>query len=172
MESIRIRRGTPEDLPRLEEIYAAARGYMRSQGNMTQWSDHYPSAASALADMEHGWNFVVENEGHIVATFCLMTDPEPTYAELQEAMTVPYVTLHRVASDGSVRGILAKAVEFALSLYSCDIRIDTHSDNSAMLRAIIREGFVPSGTITLADGSPRVAFRLAPYTIKNGNARV
>lgn len=160
MEKIRIRRGKPEDLPRLEKIYADARRYMRSQGNMTQWSERYPSAVSALADMEHGWNYVIENNGKVVATFCLMTDPEPTYVELEGALCIPYVTLHRVASDGSLRRILGKAVGFVRSRYNCDIRIDTHSDNAAMIRAIIREGFEQSGSIILSDGSPRIAFRL------------
>lgn len=160
MDGFRIRRAVAGDLPRLGEIYASARRYMRSQGNLSQWSDTYPSESSARADMERGWCHVVESEGRVVATFCLMTDPEPTYSSLDEALDVPYVTLHRVASDGSARGILSATVRYAVSRHHCDVRIDTHSDNIPMRRAILREGFEPTGPITLADGSPRDSFRL------------
>lgn len=157
---MKIRLSVPEDLPRLEEIYSAARRYMRSQGNLSQWSDTYPSALSARLDMERGWCHVIEKDGKVVATFCLMTDPEPTYSALDEALTVPYVTLHRVASDSSASGILSAAVRYAVARHHCDVRIDTHADNAPMLKAILRQRFEPTGPITLADGSPRLSFRL------------
>lgn len=157
---ISIRAAVAADLTELERIYAAARRFMRSHNNFAQWSESYPSATSARADMARGWCFVVEYGGRLTATFCLMTDSEPTYSALYQALTVPYVTLHRVASDGTVGGILAAAVRFAMSRHHCDIRIDTHADNADMRRAIGRLGFEPTGTISLADGSPRLSYRL------------
>lgn len=156
---VTIRLATLADIPRLEEIYRSARRYMRSKGNLSQWSESYPSAESAMADIERGWCHIVESGGRTVATFCLMTTPEPTYSELEDALTVPYVTLHRVASDGSVSGVLSAAVKYAMR-HHCDIRIDTHADNAPMRQAIEREEFMTAGAITLADGSPRTAYRL------------
>lgn len=154
-----IRAACEKDVDRMAEIYDAARRYMRAKGNHSQWSDGYPSAATARRDIAHGRGYVVEAEGNVVATFCLMTEAEPTYAALPDAMTEPYVTLHRVASDGSVAGVFSEAVAFALS-HGVDVRVDTHADNAPMRAAIMREGFEPCGVITLADGSPRLAFRL------------
>lgn len=38
-----IRRAVAGDLPAIMRIYDAARQFMRSQGNATQWSGGYPS---------------------------------------------------------------------------------------------------------------------------------
>lgn len=161
-QQMTVRPGRAADIARIVEIYAAARRYMRANGNFAQWSDSYPSAASARADIAEGWCHLVEAGGHVVGTFCLMTAPEPTYTALEDAEDVPYVTIHRIASDGSVRGIFAAAMRYVLGRYGCDVRIDTHADNRRMLDAIRRQGFSYAGEITLADGSPRLAFRLRP----------
>ena len=38
-----IRKAKLADLPRMMEIYAEARAYMRRNGNPTQWANGYPS---------------------------------------------------------------------------------------------------------------------------------
>ena len=161
-QQLSVRPGQAGDVARLAEIYAAARRYMRANGNFSQWSDSYPSAATARADIAEGWCHVVEAGGRVVGTFCLMTAAEPTYSALEDAADVPYVTIHRIASDGSAGGIFEAAMRYVRSMYGCDIRIDTHADNRLMLDAIRRQGFSFAGEITLADGSPRLAFRLKP----------
>lgn len=154
-----IRAACEKDVDRIAEIYDAARRYMRAKGNHSQWSASYPSADTARRDIAHGWGYVVESDGNVVATFCLMTDAETTYAALPDAMTEPYVTLHRVASDGSVSGVFSEVVAYARSC-GVDVRVDTHADNAPMRAAIMRAGFEPCGVITLDDGSSRLAFRL------------
>ena len=154
-----IRAASERDVDRIAEIYGEARRYMRATGNFSQWSDSYPSADTARCDIARGWGYVIEARGRVVATFCLMTDAEPTYKALPDEATERYVTLHRVASDGSVAGVFSAATAYALSR-GVDVRVDTHADNAPMLAAIKREGFEHCGVITLADGSPRVAFRL------------
>jgi RimJ/RimL family protein N-acetyltransferase len=62
------------------------------------------------------------------------------------------------ATDGS-GGILRTAVEFCKKL-SNHIRIDTHHDNVVMHNAVAKLGFVRSGIIHLANGSPRIAYEL------------
>lgn len=160
-QDITIRPTVSADLADIDRVYDLARLYMRRQGNMSQWADGYPTSKDAARDMALGRSFVVERRGRVVATFCLMREPEPTYAGLPDEDLRPYVTLHRVASDGTVGGILHLALSFARrAAPGADIRIDTHADNAPMLRAIAREGFSPCGTIRLADGSPREAFCL------------
>ena len=38
------------------------------------------------------------------------------------------------------------------------LRIDTHENNAVMRHLITSRGFLPCGTITVEDGTPRLAF--------------
>lgn len=143
------------DIPRILEIFAKAKTYMRQQGNMVQWSDNYPNEDTIMADIGQGWSRVVEHCGEIVGTFCMMTSPEPTYHQLPSPQE--YITLHRVASAGAVSGIVDAAVKYARTMNHV-VRIDTHPDNKAMLKSIKRLGMKPIGKITLEDETPRIVF--------------
>ena len=70
----------------------------------------------------------------------------------------PYVTIHRIASDGAAHGIFHCVVQYAKSKAD-NVRIDTHENNLTMQHLIEKNGFVKCGTITVRDGSPRVAFQ-------------
>lgn len=150
-----IRPSVTADIPRLLEIFTKAKQFMRQQGNMEQWQGEYPGTTALLSDIAHGWSMVVEHCGEIVGTFCMMTDPEPTYHNLTSSGD--YITLHRVASSGAVSGIVDVAVGYALQ-HSHAVRIDTHPHNRAMLKSIKRLRMQPLGEITLADGTPRLVF--------------
>lgn len=134
---------------------------MRKSGNLTQWSDGYPSDDVILRDISKGWSRVMEDEdGRIFATFCMMTEAEPTYREIRDGAwdnDRPYFTIHRVASDGSRPGVFRAACEYAGGLCK-ELRVDTHADNLPMRKAILAEGFSRRGVITLADGTDRTAF--------------
>lgn len=139
---------------------------MRLNGNRSQWSGDYPSAETVINDILLNRSHVIEDEnGRVVATFCMMEEPEPTYASIRDGAwpdaEAPYVTLHRVASDGSVSGVMDAATRFALGS-GVDVRVDTHADNMPMQRALERIGFTRCGIITLADGSDRTAYILTP----------
>lgn len=160
---LHIRLTRRDDIPRLMEIFDIAKAFMRRNGNMTQWGENYPSAATIGHDIANGWSHVVvDKNGVIVATFCLMTVPEPTYSVIRDGKWSndnPYLTIHRIASDGRCRKILERAVGFALRS-GMDIRIDTHADNSPMHHAVSKLGFERCGIITVADGSERTAYQL------------
>ena len=70
----------------------------------------------------------------------------------------PYVTIHRIASDGKIRGIFACAVDYCRN-FCDDVRIDTHESNLVMQGLIEKNGFQRCGTIYVADGSPRIAYQ-------------
>ena len=55
------------------KVMDAAKGIMRSSGNMHQWTDGYPSEAVILSDMEKGGSFVIEDEGKVVGYFAFLT---------------------------------------------------------------------------------------------------
>lgn len=147
------------DLPRVLEIYASARAFMVRSGNPTQWSDRYPLEEDVLEDIALGRLFVVEEDG-VHGCFMLASGPDDTYAEIFDGSwgsDRPYGVLHRVAGDGTLRGIVHRAVAFAAERFD-HLRIDTHQNNLPMQRALAREGFVYRGTITAHDGTPRLAY--------------
>ena len=161
---MRIRHTTIADLPRIMKIFEIAKIFMRVHGNHHQWTDGYPAESVLLNDIDKGWSHVITTDDgdRILGTFCLMTEPEPTYSLIDGNGWLnerPYVTIHRIASDDTTHGLLKNAVTHALAT-GCDIRIDTHADNHPMHHAVKQLGFTRCGIITLADGSLRTAYHL------------
>lgn len=156
-----IRPAANADLPRLLEIYAAARAYMKQTGNPTQWPDNYPAAEDLAEDIALHRLYVVEaQDGRICGCFMLDAGPDPTYDIIFDGSwrsDSPYGVIHRVASDGTQRGVLSQCVGFAAQRF-CHLRIDTHERNLPMQRALAWEGFTHRGTIITDDGTPRLAY--------------
>lgn len=153
-----IRKSNLHDLPRILEIYAYARQFMRNTGNTTQWREGTPAESTLRRDMAAGQLYVQEDD-EVHAVFALILGADPTYANIDGAWLsdAPYATLHRVASDGTRHGVLNQAVEFAKTQCSY-LRIDTHKDNQIMQRAIAKNGFRYCGVILTDDGTPRLAY--------------
>ncbi len=162
MHSIHIRRSTPEDIPRLQEIYAIAREFMVGTGNPHQWDADYPSMGLLLEDVGSGDSYVCMQEGRIVGTFVLRGGADPTYEVIDGAWLndLPYATIHRIASSGEVKGIMYLTMQFALQHYQ-NIRIDTHRDNIVMQNALRKEGFTYCGIIRCWNGNERLAYQMA-----------
>lgn len=154
-----IRNATANDLPALARIYDSARSFMKETGNPTQWSPNYPGNDILQSDLRQNALYVCEQDGTVVGVFALLPGEEPTYRVIDGAWhsDAPYGTIHRVASDGSCRGIAQSCFDFCKKQYSY-LRIDTHADNLPMQTAIQKAGFRPCGTIIIADGTPRIAF--------------
>ena len=149
-----------EDLPRILEIYAAARVFMRTHGNDVQWTGVYPGEEILRQDISLKQLYVIVREGRIVGCFMMADGPDPTYLHIYDGQwgsDGAYGVIHRIASDGTEKGILAEAADYAKSLYSC-VRIDTHEKNLPMQSALSKQGFTHRGTIYIADGTPRMAF--------------
>ena len=88
-------------------------------------------------------------------------DIEPTYREITDGAWLddsPYGVVHRIAADGSEKGIGAFCINWVFD--QCGhIRIDTHGDNKAMQRLMTKLGFIHCGTIYVEeDDYPRLAF--------------
>ena len=157
-----IRAAKKEDMPRLLEIYAAARIFMRSYGNDAQWTGVYPGEDILQQDICQQKLFVVIREERIVGCFMMAAGPDSTYLKIYDGQwrsDTPYGVIHRIASDGTVKGLLAEAVTYAKN-YFHHLRIDTHEKNLPMQKALLKQGFTHRGTIYIADGSPRMAFDL------------
>ena len=114
---MKIRNARPADLDALLGIYAAARRYMAENGNPTQWADGRPYPDELTHAIEQGSCLVGvdENDAPHFA-FMLFAEPDPTYETIYEGSwpnDAPYVTIHRVASDGTGHGVFASIVAYA-----------------------------------------------------------
>ena len=144
---MKIRLSQTEDIPAIMEIYDVARQFMKDQGNPTQWDGGYPSASLIEEDIAAG-------------TFAFIIGENPTYQVIEKGawhFVEPYGTIHRIASNGQVRGLSRQVFDFCCQqiLY---LRIDTHADNQPMQAAVLNYGFRECGIIHVADGSPRLAY--------------
>ncbi len=162
---MKIRKTVPEDLPRLREIYACARAFMAAHGNPNQWGPtHWPPEELLREDIRDGNSYVcVGEDGRVIGTFFFIQgeDIEPTYREITEGAWLregPYGVVHRLAGDGSEKGIGAFCLSWAFE--QCGhLRIDTHGDNKVMQRLLQKLGFVHCGTIYVReDNDPRLAY--------------
>jgi hypothetical protein len=157
-----IRAAKPEELPRLVELYDAARAFMRRCGNHIQWVGGYPRQEMIAEGIERGEQYVCMDEGRVVATFWFAVGPEPTYAEIFDGPgwldDRPYGVVHRLASDGSASGVGAFCLEWALGQCG-NLRVDTHACNRVMQKLLQRLGYSRTGVIYIADGTPRDAFQ-------------
>ena len=154
-----IRLAEMQDVPAILAIFDQARDFMRANGNPTQWPASYPNRQLVEGDIQADNCYVCEEAGQIVGTFALIIGPDPTYQQIEGAwhFTEPYGTLHRLASNGQVKGLAHRCFDFCLQQISY-LRIDTHADNHPMQAAIRHYGFSQCGTIYLPDGSPRLAY--------------
>ena len=127
--SYMIRKAEKGDLPRIYEIYETARQFMRENGNHVQWGAG-DRPEELLEDEQGSW----------------MVDTE-------------YAAVHRVASDGTVRNVLEKIMDYCKAQIP-HLRIDTHEDNKVMQHVLEKYGFVRCGIVYVPDGSPRIAYEL------------
>ncbi|MBQ3548530.1 MAG: N-acetyltransferase [Oscillospiraceae bacterium] len=156
-----IRIATMHDLVRAREIIGIGRAAMRAAGNTVQWAPVGQAEEAVAEDIRQGRFYVLEDDGGIYGVFALVLGDDPTYEYIEGAWRrdAPYGTIHRIASDGTHRGVLAECVRWSMEQIP-HLRIDTHQSNRAMRGAIEKLGFVYCGTIYIADGTPRMAYDL------------
>ena len=161
--SCTIRKAASQDLPRIREIYEMARQFMRKNGNHSQWGKGDEPEALIEGDICQGNLYVLEEAG-IHAVFAFIIGEDPTYLEIEEGSwksEEPYAAVHRVASDGTVQGVLGYVMDYC-SAQVPHLRIDTHTDNKVMQHVLEKYGFVSCGIVHVPDGSPRIAYELLP----------
>ena len=157
-----IRPARREDLPSIQAVLEAARGIMRSSGNLQQWTDEYPSESVVLQDIASGVGYVVLYEGLVAGYFAMLPSPDPTYARIYGGEwlddKLPYHVIHRIGSLPEVHGVFAAIMDYAFSV-DRNIRIDTHRDNRIMQHLLERHGFRYCGIIYLLSGDERLAYQ-------------
>lgn len=158
---MRIRKTQMSDLPRIEEIYAYAREQMKKNGNPNQWGEDKPKREWLINDIEKSVGYVVEEEGDICGAFMFYIGEEADYKEIEDGQwknDLPYGVIHRVASDGSRKGILGEIIKYCITVIP-NLRIDTHHDNLIMQHLLEKNGFKRCGVVYVEGGSPRIAYQ-------------
>ena len=155
------------DLDRIMEIYARARRLMAESGNPTQWGENYPSRQMLEEDIDSNRLFVYVVNGELEAVFAFILGPDPTYAVIEEGSwlndTLPYGTVHRLASAGRRSGVSTEVFQWCLE--HCEtLRADTHADNKIMQHMLEKNGFTRCSIIHVADGTPRIAYQKMALT--------
>ncbi|MBR2449926.1 MAG: GNAT family N-acetyltransferase [Paludibacteraceae bacterium] len=157
-----IRPTTYTDLDALMAIFAHARTQMAADGNPTQWGDGYPTREQLENDIQRGVSYVIEHKGVPCATFVFIIGEDPTYHYIEDGQwlddTLPYGTIHRIASNGQLRGIFRTILDWC-SAQCSNIRIDTHQANARMIHLIEQAQFTRCGIIYTRDNSPRMAYQ-------------
>ena len=166
---MQIRKTREKDFARLMEIYAYARDFMKQHGNPDQWGPtNWPPEALIREDIKNGNSYVCENDsGQVCGTFYFIAgkDIEPTYRVITDGAWLddsPYGVVHRIAADGSEKGIGTFCLNWAYEQCS-HLRMDTHGDNTVMQNLLKKLGFVHCGTIYVEeDDFPRLAYEKSP----------
>lgn len=162
--TLRIRHTTEADIPAVMDIYAKARAFMAEHGNPNQWGrTGWPPETLIRADIQARNSYVCESGDHIAAVFYYHfgDKAEPTYAEITDGQwqdDSPYGVVHRIASDGTVKGAGSHCIQWAFE--QCGhLRMDTHGDNKVMQSLLKKLGFRYCGIVhVLEDNDPRLAY--------------
>ena len=157
-----IRQATHEDIASLQDLFDVAQNYMISSGNPSQWGKDYPSLFIIQSDITAGHCWVLISNDKIVGTFCAITGIDNTYTYIEDGQwiddTLPYTTLHRIASDASHKGIFDHIIRWCDQQWN-NLRIDTHQDNHTMRHLIEKHGFQRCGIIFTRNQSSRIAYQ-------------
>lgn len=157
---IKIRKAKLTDLEDIKKIIAGAKVFMKANGNPSQWVGAYPDEDVLIKDIENENAYVCTSDGKVIGTFSLIFGKEETYKKIYDGAwseDLPYGTIHRLASDGSVKGLSQIVFDYAKDQINY-LRVDTHRANEKMLAAIEKAGFKKCGIIYVKDGSERIAF--------------
>jgi len=155
-----IRIATNNDLSIILNIYEYARKFMKENGNETQWNNSFPPKDLLLEDIKEGRLYVYEENNIVHGVFAFIIGEDATYKKIEDGAWLSndvYGTIHRVASDGKVKGMLNKIISYCETKIS-HLRIDTHENNKIMQHLILKNGFIKCGIIHVEDGTPRIAY--------------
>ena len=159
-----IRKAISDDLSAIMSIYRIAQDFMIASGNPNQWGHSYPSEDLVKEDISNEVCYLICDDEGIHGVFALSDNIEPTYQYIEDGQWLndkPYVTVHRIASDGRLHGIFKYAINYCKSI-SDNIRIDTHKNNLIMRKQIEKNDFQKCGIIYVRK-SPRIAYHWSKY---------
>lgn len=159
-----IRQSTEADFEKIMAIYRYARKFMADNGNPNQWGPtRWPPETLIHRDISQKKSYVCIQDGIVAGTFFFDAgkEIEPTYRHIENGKWLDnsaYGVIHRLAGDGSVKGIGKFCLDWAYR--QCGhLRVDTHGDNIILQNLLAKMGFQYCGTIYVEEDSyPRLAY--------------
>jgi RimJ/RimL family protein N-acetyltransferase len=154
-----------QDANKIMEIINQAKAFLKGQG-VDQWQTGYPALSDIEKDLADHIGYVLKEKGEIIGYAGIDARGEEAYDTLKGHWlnNEPYIVIHRMAVDNSVRGkglaqkMFEACEKFALSQDIHNIRVDTDEDNHIMRHIIEKMGYTYTGTIWF-DNSTKIAFQ-------------
>lgn len=163
-----IRKTEEKDTAAVLAVYEDARQYFFHNG-IPQWQNGTPNLETLQEDMRRGYSYVLEENGRIIGTACIIEESDPDYLSISGGAWLndePYVVVHRIAVTSSCKGkgyaseLLAFAGEKAEENGWRNLRIDTHEKNRSMRRLLEKNGFSMCGNVIVGRWKePRIAYQ-------------
>ena len=159
-----LRTAAPEDLGKIMELIDQAKAFLKRNG-VDQWQNGYPDQTCIEEDIRKGRGYLCIQDQDVAGYVCIDFEGEPAYDTLDgKWLSIqPYVAVHRLALDASVRGrgLASQAFEeterLARSREIHSFKVDTDNDNQIMKHLLEKNGFQFCGTICF-DNSEKIAF--------------
>lgn len=157
---MRVCKALPCDMLEIERIYRCARAFMKDNGNPKQWGDEYPEKDLIENDIRLNRLYLLKQGDKPCAAFVFYIGDDAAYRNINGRWknALEYGVIHRLASDGSQRGVFNEVLKFC-ETKAKTIKIDTHRDNFVMQSLIKSAGFEYCGTVYLENGDERLAFQ-------------
>lgn len=167
-EMMRIRKTEEKDTAAVLEVYEDAKQYF-SRNGIPQWQKGTPNAETLQEDMQRGYSYVLEEDGEVIGTACIIEENDSDYLQISDGAWLndePYIVIHRIAVRSSCkgRGTASQLLSFAEKRLQergwRNIRIDTHEKNRSMRRFLAKNGFVQCGSVIVGRWrEPRIAYQ-------------
>jgi len=161
-----FRKANFEDMPVMMLLIEQAQAFLQGS-HVDQWQNGYPSQDIIEQDIINGNAWVLENDTMLIALAIVAFDIEPTYLQIYNGAWLTcgdYAVIHRLAVHDQWKGkgigalLFEKIENLAKTQNIQAIRVDTHQDNLAMQKLILKSGYHYCGEIFLADGHQRLAY--------------
>lgn len=171
LAEIYLRRSQVQDLDRIMQIINSAKAFLK-KNDSPQWQNGYPNQETFAKDIAMQTNWVLIDNGNIVATATLQLTPEPTYQVITHGQwnkpNDPYATIHRIAISDQYRGQGLSKLLFSNLLTVGQMqgiknfRIDTHRSNQVMQHLADSFNFQKRGIIKVNEQNDpeRIAYEL------------
>lgn len=155
-----IKKAAIDRIDEMMDIYAYAREQMKQNGNPTQWGDTKPTRTKIENDIKNGNSYLMEENGSICGVFSFIIGEDDTYHYIKGKWLndEEYGTIHSVASNGIVKGIMKYCLQYC-EARAANVRIDTHENNKILQHILEKYGYQKCGIIYVHDGSERIAYQ-------------
>lgn len=145
------------------EIVLAGVNRLKERG-IDQWQKGYPNIETIRNDYENKSGYLLKDDDKIIAYVSITTDKEDLYENIKTwHCKEEYAIVHRVSIHNDFAGqgyakVLFNAIkETAFQLEVGCVRIDTHPQNSQMIKVIENNGFIKVDEMMYPEGL-RIAF--------------